>query len=144
MDIANSALRPFLWHQQYQRHCLSIIRRGLNRSHCSDREEDELTLCLTKRCAMALVRTHVSEELSASIIRVTRIGELGTLAVTSNRRKLRINKIRNVTLMMETLLSSETLVFTKATRRNIPEVGVLHSYRRENLISYVAVTDWAL
>jgi hypothetical protein len=35
---------------------------------------------------VALVRTDVSEELSASIIRVTRIGELGTvLAVTSNR-----------------------------------------------------------
>jgi hypothetical protein len=31
------------------------------------------------------VRTDISEELSASIIRVTRIGELGTtLAVTSN------------------------------------------------------------
>jgi hypothetical protein len=37
---------------------------------------------------MALVRTDVSEELSASIIRVARIGELGTLAVTSNRRTL--------------------------------------------------------
>jgi hypothetical protein len=33
-----------------------------------------------------LVRTDVSEELSASFIRVTRIGELGTLAVTSNSR----------------------------------------------------------
>jgi hypothetical protein len=34
---------------------------------------------------VALVRTDVSEELIASIIRVTRIGELGrTLAVTSN------------------------------------------------------------
>jgi hypothetical protein len=33
----------------------------------------------------ALVRTEVSEELRASLIRVTRIGELGTtLAVTSN------------------------------------------------------------
>jgi hypothetical protein len=32
---------------------------------------------------VALVRTHVSEELNAFIIRVTRIGELGvTLAVT--------------------------------------------------------------
>jgi hypothetical protein len=29
-------------------------------------------------CHVALVRTDVSEELSASIIRVTRIGELGT------------------------------------------------------------------
>jgi hypothetical protein len=34
-----------------------------------------------------LVRTDVSEELSASIIRMTRIGELGTtLVITSNRR----------------------------------------------------------
>jgi hypothetical protein len=41
---------------------------------------------------VALVRTDVSEELSASFNRVTRIGELGTmLAVTSNRRTLRIN-----------------------------------------------------
>jgi hypothetical protein len=38
---------------------------------------------------VALVRTDVSEELGASFIRVTRIGELGTtLAVTSNRRTL--------------------------------------------------------
>jgi hypothetical protein len=39
---------------------------------------------------VALVRADVSEELSASFIRVTRIGELGiTLAVTSNRRSVR-------------------------------------------------------
>jgi hypothetical protein len=38
---------------------------------------------------VALVRTDVLEECSASIIRVTRIGELGTSAVTSNRRTLR-------------------------------------------------------
>jgi hypothetical protein len=43
------------------------------------------------RC-VALVRTGVSEELSASFIRVTGIGELGrTLVVTSNRRTLRRN-----------------------------------------------------
>jgi hypothetical protein len=35
---------------------------------------------------VAFVRSKVSEELNASIIRVTRIGELGTLAVTNNRR----------------------------------------------------------
>jgi hypothetical protein len=36
---------------------------------------------------VALVITDISEELSASIIRMIRIGELGTtLAVTSNRR----------------------------------------------------------
>jgi hypothetical protein len=39
-----------------------------------------------------LVRTDVSEELNASFIGITRIGELGTtLAVTSNRRTLRRN-----------------------------------------------------
>jgi hypothetical protein len=39
---------------------------------------------------VTLVRTDVSEELSASFIRVTRIGEVETtLAVTSNRRTLR-------------------------------------------------------
>jgi hypothetical protein len=40
---------------------------------------------------VALVKTDVSEELSASFIRVTRIGELGTrLAVTSNRCMQRV------------------------------------------------------
>jgi hypothetical protein len=49
---------------------------------------------------VALVKTDVSEELSASFIRVTKIGELGTtLAVTSNR----------------------------ATQRNIPEDAILQS-----------------
>jgi hypothetical protein len=41
---------------------------------------------------VALVRTEVLEELSASIIRVIRIGELETLAVTSNRRTLQRNR----------------------------------------------------
>jgi hypothetical protein len=41
------------------------------------------------RC-VAVVRTDVSEELSASFIRVTRIGKLGTtLALASSRSKLR-------------------------------------------------------
>jgi hypothetical protein len=42
---------------------------------------------------VALVRTDVSEESSASMIRAKRIGELGTtLAVTTNRRTLRRNQ----------------------------------------------------
>jgi hypothetical protein len=41
---------------------------------------------------VALVRTDVSDKLSASFIRVTRFGERGTtLSITSNRRTLRRN-----------------------------------------------------
>jgi hypothetical protein len=84
---------------------------------------------------VAIVRTDVSEEIAASIIRVTRLGELGrTLAVTSNRCTLRRNKSAMlvtavvvpsspilVTLMTEDLSYSETSVLTRATRRNIQE-----------------------
>jgi hypothetical protein len=53
-----------------------------------------------------LVRTEVSEELSASFIRVTRIGELGTmLAVTSNRRsvpELRSGKVNKELTLFRT------------------------------------------
>jgi hypothetical protein len=94
---------------------------------------------------VALVNTDVSVELSASIIRVTRIGELGTtLAVTSNRRTLRKNIKILLTLMNEALDSSETSVLTRATRRNIPEDAILHSHRRETVKSYIALTGWTL
>jgi hypothetical protein len=71
---------------------------------------------------VALVRTDGSEEYSASIMRVTRIGELGTtLAITS--KQITLCSPILVTLMMEAIRSSEPSVLTRTTRRNIQEVS---------------------
>jgi hypothetical protein len=109
---------------------------------------------------VALVRTDVSEELSASsIIRVTRIGELGTtLAVTSNRSSMGRNTMSFllvtanvvpsspmlVTLMMGAIRYFETSVLTRATRRNFTEDGILHSHRRKIFKSCIELTAWTL
>jgi hypothetical protein len=47
-------------------------------------------------------------------------------------------------LMVEDIRSSETSILTRATRRNIPEDGILHSHSRENLKSYMVLTGWTL
>jgi hypothetical protein len=96
---------------------------------------------------VVLVRTDVSEELIASIIRLKRFGELETtLAVTKYcsileysiafPRSLLLllvpaNAVSSslilVTLMMEEIRSSERSVHTRAIRRNIPEGDIFLS-----------------
>jgi hypothetical protein len=107
-------------------------------------------------CRMALVRTDVSEERIASIIKVKRISDLGTaLAVPSTWSTLQSKiRIRNALqflgtanvlssliifgLMMEVIGSSETSVHTRVKLHHIPEDDMLHSHRRESPKSYIS------
>jgi hypothetical protein len=81
-----------------------------------------------------LVKTNVSEERIATIIIVE-------LLVTGNVIPSSLNFS---TLMVETIRPSETSVLIRVTRHHIPEDGILHSHRSENLKSYIALTGRAL
>jgi hypothetical protein len=82
---------------------------------------------------VALARTDVSEEPSASIIRVTRIVEQGTtLAVTSNRRTMLRNTKYQVLLATdarceEILNTKYYLVFLRSLRRLLATANVVPS-----------------
>jgi hypothetical protein len=56
--------------------------------------------------------------------------------VTANVPRSRILS----TLKMEATHTSESSVLTRSTRCHIPEYGILHSHRRENLEPYIALT----
>jgi hypothetical protein len=70
---------------------------------------------------VALVRTDVWEERSASIIRVTGIGERGLLVMANVVPSSPIL----VALIMEALRPSETSFLSRATMPNIPEDAIL-------------------
>jgi hypothetical protein len=65
--------------------------------------------------SLALVRTDVSEELSACFIRVIRIDELGTtLAVTSKRRKVRRNTNKKYKKKYQEIQIQKYVVFLRS------------------------------
>jgi hypothetical protein len=54
----------------------------------------------------------------------------------SNHLTLSLARVISSILKMEATRSSETSVYTKPTRRHIPEEGILHSHRSDNLKYY--------
>jgi hypothetical protein len=96
---------------------------------------------------VTFVRTDVSEELIASFIRVTRIGELGTtLAVPSNRRTQRRNTKQRASVASYSKRSQFTdscdpddegakflrnIGYYAITRLNIPDDAIQHNIYAE-------------
>jgi hypothetical protein len=63
------------------------------------------------------------------------------LLVTAN---VVLSSLILVTLTMEAIRPSVASVLIRATRRHIQEDGILHSHRRVNPNSYIAIIGWAL
>jgi hypothetical protein len=81
---------------------------------------------------VAILRTDVSEERVAFMTRLNGISKVAP------------NWLILFTLVMETICFSEESVQIRITRRHVPEDGILHIHRRENLKSYIYLTGWDL
>jgi hypothetical protein len=113
----------------YDTSLLCSLLTGTDYGQFHYRRSNQTTHWITPSSSMlpwvALVKTEVSEELIASIIRMKRIGELGKFAVISNRSNLRRNAM---------YIACKQHFFSACVK--IAEDGILHSHRRENHQSY--------
>jgi hypothetical protein len=79
---------------------------------------------------VALARTNVSEERIASIIRVTRIGELGTtLTIISNRRTLVLSYVLTIftrrNILADSILRPAVLIRDSGKISNFKNVDII-------------------
>jgi hypothetical protein len=83
---------------------------------------------------VAFVRTYVSEEIIASLISVTRIIELGTLAVTTNWSTLRSSE---TSVLIRTILSHTKDGFLHSHLRVKPQI-LLHNMSWFHIMSIIS------
>jgi hypothetical protein len=116
----------------------------------SSRMEDILQLYMLKIARRQYRGGEISVVRSAAKQRLTKAQQTGNLGVCFSRckRLVRIFILTKpadcgssladfFTLKMQAIRSSETSAQTRSTRRHIPEDGILHIHRRENLKSYI-------
>jgi hypothetical protein len=83
-----------------------------------------------------ILLSHPRENLKSCIFFIVFLYNVLLLLVTANVP----SSLILFAIMMEAVRSSETSVLTRATRRHIPEGGILHSHRREDLKCYLTLT----
>jgi hypothetical protein len=118
-------------------------KHRLHEFHAAEGQDSPILHCVwSKHCVIEGQRTMstlsvLQTYFQLRIVFLRRVGRLLVAACVVPSSPI-------LTLMKEALSLPEMSVLTKATRRNIPEDAILHSHRRENLKSYIALTGWTL